>query len=49
MCVSFCMCVCYHLISETTIFQYPDKLSMDGMGWEKPELKRFVHLKIWQF
>ena len=35
------VCVCYHLISETIQFHYPDELSMDGTGCERSELQRF--------
>ena len=36
-----CVCVYYHLISETTRFYYPDKLLMNKMGFERLELQRF--------
>ena len=29
------VCVCYHLISETTRFHYPDEFSMDGTSFKK--------------
>ena len=32
-----CVCVSYHLISETTRFQYPDKLLSEGMGCERSD------------
>ena len=39
-CVCVCVCVCesYYWISEMTRFCYPDKLSMDGMGFERQEI-----------
>ena len=36
--VCLCVCVCYHLISETKRFCYPDELLMDRMGCERSEL-----------
>ena len=33
--------MCYHLISETTIFHYPNELLMDKSGCERSEIKRF--------
>ena len=43
------MFVCYHLISETTRFHYPDELRMNGTERERSELQRFftslIHYK----
>ena len=35
------MYVCYHSISKTTRFHYPDELLMDRTGYEKSEFQRF--------
>ena len=40
------VCVCYHLVSETTRFYYPDKPLMDEMGYERSELQRFCCKKV---
>ena len=36
-----CVCVCYHLISETTRFHYLDKLTIDKIKFEMSELQKF--------
>ena len=40
-CVCLCVHVCCHLISETSSSRYPDELSKDRTGYEKPESQRF--------
>ena len=40
------MCVCYHLILEATKCCYPNKLSMDGMRFEKTEIQNFCFKNV---
>ena len=41
LCACVHVCMCYHYISENTIFHYLDNPSMDEMGCERQEVQKF--------